>query len=128
MIINLLIFSSRCRILRGPCQRICMVHNQLLTGKDCLENGALDTTQRAQQQPHRKWVLLQTKENIQLLPENNTLNNEIKIVTRYETPAGRVHLKLKSWDVQCRFFVIKKKELTRCTLLVGSMWDGLKNE
>jgi len=73
--------SSWYRILRGQCQRICKVHNQLLTGKDCLENGALDITQRAQRDPHQKWVLLPLQENIQLPHENNILYNEIKIVT-----------------------------------------------
>lgn len=59
-----------------------MVHTQLLTGKDCLENGALDTAQRAHREPHQKWVPLPLQENIQLPHMNNILKNESTIVTR----------------------------------------------
>lgn len=68
-----------CRILIRQSQRICMVHNQPLTGKDCLENGAQDTTQRAQQDLHQKWVLLLLRENIQLLHKNYSLSNDLII-------------------------------------------------
>ena len=51
---SLFVTLSFCRVLIKQCQMICMAHNQPSTEKDCLENGALDTTPRARGGLHQR--------------------------------------------------------------------------
>ena len=69
-------FSICLRILIRQLQKTCMVHSQPSTEKDYLENFALGTAQRAQQEPRQKWVpLLHRRGKIQLLHENLLYDN-----------------------------------------------------